>query len=158
MSGGCSRARGRAWCMAQSGRAALLPGKGRNTWSKSWIYRVQTSAQAHRLGFAQPAQWDRDRAAPTSTPTGEDTPSASPILLPGVQTPRGGRAMPGVCRELVIPHHTPVFLDMDSTTRNPSSPGAAAPSWVLGQVSPSPAVTGSFILATGKLLQLLPVL
>lgn len=38
--------------MAQSGRAALLPGKGRNTWSKSWIYRVQTSAQEHRLALA----------------------------------------------------------------------------------------------------------
>lgn len=38
--------------LAQSGRAALLPGRDRNTWSKSWIWRVQTGAQKHRLALA----------------------------------------------------------------------------------------------------------
>lgn len=64
--------------------------------------------------------------------------------------------MPGACSELANPHPNPKILDTDNTTRDPSFPGAAARSWVLGQVFPRPAVIQSFILATDKFLQLFP--
>lgn len=85
----------------------------------------------------------------------------TPLLLASsssqeVQTPRGCRADAWCCSKLVIPHPNPMFLDMNNTTRGPSSPGAVACSWVLGQVFPSPAVIQSFILANGKFLQLFP--
>lgn len=73
-------------------REKLLPGKGETPDQRA---RFGECRPVHRstgwawLGFAQPKQWDRDRAAPTSTPTGEHTPPASPILLPGDANPKG---------------------------------------------------------------------
>lgn len=67
-------------------------GKGRNTWSKSCIWRVKTGAQERRLalaGFYTASTVGQGQSCTLSTPIGEDTPPASPILLPGGANPKG---------------------------------------------------------------------
>lgn len=117
---------------------------------------MQTSAQEHRLGLPGFCTGTETELHPYPHPL-VSTPLRKPHPPSRRCKPQGDEEqMPGACSELAIPHDNPMFLDMDSTTRGPSSPGAAARSWVLGQVFPSPAVIQSFILATGKFLQLFP--